>query len=299
MINNLKNLLKLVRWFHELLAIFPFVTLYFIIEYYIQKTGLSCNLSGINFSLLCICVQLLIAAGCILNDIMDRDIDKINKPHTHIIGRVISLVNAKRLFVATTLLIIFLSAYISFYVFKEWAFISAAVYVLSILYDVYFKKSPLLGNILIAILASFIPLVLFFFARDCINNLNNEKLNILIYIYAIFPFLIIVPRELSLDISDMEGDKALGCKTLPILIGVKKAKLVVAAFILLIILLSMFLLFKYTYLVLTCLFMDVLLIYYLFLLQRAEQRIEYIRAGRFLWFIMIIGHIGFAISTIY
>jgi 4-hydroxybenzoate polyprenyltransferase len=298
-LDNVKNFFKLVRWFHELLAIFPFVTLYFIIEYYIQKTGLTCNLSGVNFILLCICVQLLIAAGCILNDIMDREIDKINKPNTHIIGRAISLINAKRLFVVTTLLIIFLSVYISFYVFKEWAFISTAVYLLSVLYDVYLKKSPLLGNILIAFLASFIPLVLFFFAKDCIYILHNEKLNILIYIYAIFPFLIIVPRELSLDISDIEGDKALGCKTLPILIGVKKAKLAVAALIVLIIISSMLLMYKYTYLLPTCLFIDVLLFFYLFQLKKAEQRIEYIRAGRFLWFIMIIGHIGFAIFTVY
>lgn len=297
-LERFKNFLKLVRWFHELLAILPFVSLYLIINYYANERGVFCNLSVINFLILCICVQLLIAAGCILNDIMDRNIDKINKPKTHIIGRVISLSNAKMLFILTSILIAIFSVYISLYMFKEWALISTGVYLLSILYDVYLKKSPLFGNILIACLASFIPLVLFFFAKDCIAALHNEKINVLIYLYAIFPFLVIVPRELSLDISDMEGDTACGCKTLPILIGVKKSKIVVIFFIFLIIILSFFIVFKYNYLILPFSIVDILLIYYIYKLIKTDTRINYIKIGRLLWFTMIVGLIGFAIATV-
>jgi len=298
-LERLKYFFKLVRWFHELLAILPFVGLYFIIDYYAQKSGQICSFSGFNFFILCVCVQLLIAAGCILNDIMDRNIDKINKPKTHIIGRSISLANAKKIFLATTVLIIIFSIYISCYMFKEWAYISSCVYILSILYDFYLKKMPLLGNILIACLASFIPLVLFFFAKDCIESLHNEKIIMLIYLYCFFPFMIIIPRELSLDISDMEGDIANGCKTLPILIGVRKSKFVVISFILLTIISSFILTYKYTYLLSTFLILDILLVFYLYKLKKSEKRIDYIRAGRFLWFIMIIGLIGFTLTTVY
>lgn len=297
-LNNLINFLRLIRWFHELLAILPFVMLYAVINYYAQKNGLYCNLSGTDFFLLCLCVQLLIASGCIFNDIMDSGIDKINKPDTHIIGRTISLKSAKKLFIATTILIIIFSFYISYYLFKEWAFISAGVYLLSILYSLYLKRSPLFGNIAIACLASFVPLVILFFAKDCIEVLHNEKITVLIYLYSLFPFLIIIPRELSLDISDMEGDKAGGCKTLPILIGVKKAKLIVVAFILLVIVSSVFLMYRYAYLLFIFSFVDLLLIYYLYKFDKSENRIDYIRAGRLLWFIMIIGLIGFTVSTI-
>lgn len=296
---HLKNFFQLIRWFHELLAILPFLSLYLIIDHYVRQSGLPCQLSSFHFFLLCTCVLLLIASGCILNDIMDRDIDKINKPHTHTIGRTVSLKTAIILFASITGLIIALSVYISLYVFKEWAMISAAVYLVSVLYDVYLKRSPLLGNIAIACLASFIPLVIFLFAGECIAALHNERLAVLIYLYALFPFLIIVARELSLDISDMEGDKALGCRTLPIVIGVKRSRVVVLLFLFLVVLLSFFVMCRYAYLSAAFCVVDVLLAVYVYAFQKTHTRIEYIRIGRFLWFIMILGLVGFALSTLY
>lgn len=256
-------------------------------------------MSGSNFFVLCVCVQLLIAAGCIQNDIRDADIDKVNKPKTHIIGRTISMPQAKLLFAFATMLIILLSFYISYYMFKEWAPISAGVYLLSILYNVYLKRSPLFGNILMAALAAGIPLVIFLFAKECIYVLNNEKIRVLIWLYALFPFLIIIPRELSLDISDIEGDRAGGCYTLPIVIGEKKSKTVVVVVLLFVILASLLVMYKYPYLKATFAVVDLLILYYLYKFRKTEKRIDYIRIGRFLWFIMIIGLIGFAIASIY
>lgn len=290
---------KLVRWFHELAVVLPFLGLYLIIDYYSRQNNLGCKLSGFNFVLLCFCVQTLIAAGCVLNDIVDRNIDKINKPKTHIVDNSFSLKSAKIIFFSLTLIIITISTYISIFMFSEWAYISLSVYILSLLYDFYFKRLPLLGNILMAVLTSFIPLVLFFFAKDCIETLHNEKINILIYLYAALPFLIIIPRELSLDISDMGGDKACGCKTLPIIIGVKKSKIIVVSFLFLIIALSIPVAIKYQYLLFPLAVIDVLLPIYIYKLRLSETRIEYIKIGRFLWFIMIVGLVGFTLATVY
>jgi 4-hydroxybenzoate polyprenyltransferase len=297
-LTKIKAFFKLVRWFHEVVVILPFIGLYFIIDYYSRKSNNDCYLSGFNVALLCFCVQMLIAAGCVLNDIVDRDIDKINKPKTKIVDNTISLKNARIIFALLSLIIAALSVYISIYMFFEWAYISLSVYLLSLLYDFYFKRTPLLGNILMALLTSFIPLLLFFFAKDCIRTLHNEKINVLIYLYAALPFLIIIPRELSLDISDIEGDRACGCKTLPIIIGVKKSKLIVVAFLLLIILLSIPVSFKYQYLAFSMAIIDIFLLIYIYKLRTAKTRIEYIKIGRFLWFIMILGLIAFTISTI-
>ncbi len=298
MVEKVKAFFKLVRWFHEVVVILPFLGLYFIIDYYSRQSNVSCTLSGFNFTILCLCVQTLIAAGCVLNDIVDRNIDKINKPKTHIVDNTISLKNARIIFALLTLIIIALSTYISIYMFPEWTYISLSVYVISLLYDFYFKRSPLLGNILMALLTSFIPLVLFFFAKDCIGTLHNEKINVLIYLYAALPFLIIIPRELSLDISDIEGDKACGCKTLPIIIGVKKSKLIVAAFLLLIMIISIPVSYKYQYLTFSMVVVDILLLAYIYKLRTTETRIDYIKIGRFLWFIMILGLVAFTVSTI-
>lgn len=289
---------KLVRWFHEVVVVLPFLGLFLTIEYFSIQSNINCTLSGFNFALLCVCIQSLIAAGCVLNDIVDRKIDKINKPQTHIVDNAISVQGAWIIFAFLTFIIVVLSIYISVFMFSEWAFISISVYVLSLLYDFYFKRTPLMGNVLMALLTSFIPLVLFFFAKDCIQALNNEKIDVLIYLYAALPFLIIIPRELSLDISDMEGDKADGCTTLPILIGVKKSRMVVVAFLLLIIILSIPVAIKYPYLTGSMVVIDILLLFYLYKLQTTAIRIDYIRIGRFLWFIMILGLVSFTLSTI-
>jgi 4-hydroxybenzoate polyprenyltransferase len=297
-IKKIKAFFKLIRWFHELLAIIPFLGLYFVVNYFLARNNCPFRLSGWDFFCICICVQLLVAAGCIMNDIMDREIDKINKPRTHVVGRSISLAAVKKLFLIFTVFIVLLSIYISCFVFWEWAFISSIVYILSVLYNMYFKKSPLLGNILIAFLASFVPLVILFFAHDAILFLNSEKITLLAYLYSGFSFLIIFPRELSLDISDMEGDKACGCRTLPIIIGARRSKFVVIQLIFINVVLSVLLSLSYSYLVPVLIPVNILLVVYIFLLWRCEMRIDYIRAGRFLWFIMISGLIGFTVVTI-
>lgn len=289
----------LVRWFHELVAILPFLALYLIIEYYIQQRGDIESLQPYSFIIVCIAVQLLIAAGCIFNDIMDLGIDKINKRDRHIIGRKISLKNAWRLFAATSVLILAFSVYISIYLFSEWAFIAAGVYLLSLLYSIVLKKSPLMGNIAIAFLAAFIPLVILFFAKDPIALLDDEKINTLIYLYALFPFFITTARELSLDISDMEGDKAGGCKTLPVVIGAQKAKWVVMAMIGTVIAGSFFLMAAHLHLYAAICVVDAGLLYYLRLFRKAHTRLDIIRAGRWLWFVMIAGLAGFALATLY
>ena len=142
MLSNLKEFFKLVRWFHELLAILPFVALYLIINYFIQQSKLSCSLSSINFIIVCFGVQLLLAAGCILNDIMDRDIDAINKPNTHIIGRTISLKSAKLLFIIMTALVIISSIYISVYIYLRNGRLFLSVFMRFQFYMMFIIKGP-------------------------------------------------------------------------------------------------------------------------------------------------------------
>jgi 4-hydroxybenzoate polyprenyltransferase len=298
-LQKLKHFLILIRWFHELLGLFPFVVLYFIIRHNLERNGQVNSLSTTDFFVLCFGVQLLMIAGFILNDIVDRDIDKINKPNTHTVDRIISLRSARMLFIITSLLIVLVSVYISCFVFIEWAFICPIVYFFSIGYDLWFKRMALIGNVIMAALAAFVPLVIMFFAKDCLAALNNEKIYVLIWLYALLPFSIIIPRELSLDISDMEGDKACGCRSLPILIGAKRSKVIVTLFISATIVLTVLVMYKYNYLRITFCSMDAMLLFYIYKLRNTETRIEYIRIGRFLWFAMIVGILGATLATVW
>lgn len=298
MIEKLKAVLKLVRWFHEVVAVLPFAALYFVVSYSAEKSGVRNCMPLSSFVIICICVQLLIAAGCILNDIMDKDIDSVNKPNTRIVERIIPVKHAILLFLMVSAMAFLLSIYITICIFSEWAVISISVYLLSVLYDVYFKRTPLFGNILVGILAAFIPLVIFFFGRDCIAALD-PKLTVLVWLFSLFSFFIIVARELSLDISDMAGDAAVDCKTLPLLIGERKSKIIVNIILLTVIFASIYISCLFPYLIVPFGFTDVLLLYYLLLLRRCADRIDYIRAGRFLWFIMITGLIGFTLVSVF
>lgn len=295
---NVIAFLRLIRWFHVVLAIMPFTGIYFVISYFQIKYKIDCLISLFDFAVICFGVQLLIAIGCVLNDIMDVEIDLHNNKRQRVIGVQFSMRTAKIIFIGLTLLLILLSVYIFFFVFQEWLFICISVYTVSILYDVYFKRMPLIGNIIMALLTAFIPVVIAFFAWDCIELLDNANLEMLIYLYTVFPIFIIVPRELSLDISDIVGDAENGCKTLPIVIGVQNSKWVTVCFLMFIVIASIPISIYYFHLFIWLLLIDILLIVYCFLLFRSKTRIQLIRIGRFLWFIMIFGLIGFTIATL-
>ena len=155
-----------------------------------------------------------------------------------------------------------------------------------------------MGNLLMGLLTAFIPLVLFFFAKESIAEINDQRIVVLIWLYALFPFLIIVPRELSLDISDIEGDRACGCRTLPIVIGVKRSRQLVVLMIIGIILASVPVAYFFRYLLIALSLVDMMLIYYIVRLQKTGTRLEYIKIGRFLWFVMLFGLAAFTLSVL-
>lgn len=70
-LSHLKNFFILIRWFHSLLALLPFVAIYVTVQHY-KLTEQSCNIANAEFVLLCLGVELLMAAGFILNDICDN-----------------------------------------------------------------------------------------------------------------------------------------------------------------------------------------------------------------------------------
>jgi 4-hydroxybenzoate polyprenyltransferase len=82
------------------------------------------------------------------------------------------------------------------------------------------KRTALIGNLLISVLTGlsvYMPVFLFG---------TGQKTLLL---YAFFAFFISLIREIIKDMEDMKGDEEFGCKTLPIIWGIRKTKIVIYA----------------------------------------------------------------------
>jgi 4-hydroxybenzoate polyprenyltransferase len=178
--------------------------------------------------------------------------------------------------------------------YKNWLYIAIIVYFLLVLYSKYLKPIAFLGNILIAFLASALPVVMYNFIVK-FNNNNLESIFFpLIATYSIFTFLIMLVREINLDIEDLEGDKQFGCKTLPILLGFKKTKTIIFSICVIHIIFSIFASCYFKNYYFTYLLIDCILIYYLFRLFRSTLKNEIIYCRNILRYTLLIGLIGFA-----
>ena len=289
--------LKLVRWFHLVVAILPFLVLYTVIQALVTSHEIPVVNPAIDLVMLCLGVQLLIAIGCVHNDLEDAQIDAINKPKTRVIGLEFSKSQALYIAAILTFLLSILSRYIIVEIMFEWLWIVITMFTASFMYNRWFKRLPLIGNVWIAMMSSCIPLVILFFQNHVLESLDFSELYELIFFYAAFPFILIVARELSLDISDIEGDKRLGCQTLPIAIGVKPSRLIVVLLLVSLALLTNIFAALSPFLWRSMLALDCMLLVYIYLFIHAKSRLAYIKAGRWLWMTMIVTLLTVAIST--
>lgn len=160
----------------------------------------------LSFSTVCIA-----AAGYIINDYFDVKIDLINKPERVVIGRYLK----RRVAIGTHQILSVLGCLIGLYLSK-WVFLLDVVSVsLLWFYSARLKREPFIGNVVIALLTAFSLLVLAVYYRQ-----NAD----IILIYALFSFGISLVREVIKDMQDVRGDARFGCRTLPIVWGLRRTK---------------------------------------------------------------------------
>lgn len=155
------------------------------------------------------------AAGNVINDYFDYNIDLINKPNRPIPSGRISL-NAGRNYGYLLFLLGTICGLLISLITSNWIpfLIVLVADVVLYLYAYKLKATPLIGNLTVGFMTGFG----FVFGGFTINNPTI----ILTSIYlGFFAFVMTTARELIKDIEDMEGDKAEGAKTLPILYGEK------------------------------------------------------------------------------
>ncbi len=168
------------------------------------------------------------AAGYIINDYFDLNIDRVNKPGRLVIDKRIR----RRWAIFWHLALSLTGIAISFAVGGKLGSpfigpLNVAAVLLLWFYSTTFKKQALIGNVIISLLTAWVVLVLYAAELPIYVTDQPAEQAVLIrdiFKYAVmyggFAFIISLVREVVKDIEDMQGDAKYGCRTMPIAWGV-------------------------------------------------------------------------------
>ena len=239
------NYIKLVRPINLLFIIFIMILFRyaFVLPSFYKVYDFSSELSTFQFILLLLVTVFTAASGYVINDIYDSDIDLVNKPQKVIIDKTIGVDDAYNFYKILALITILLSVTLTIST-KNYGLATIPILILVALnfYAQIFKKLFLIGNLIIALFSAMVILLPALYESK--TNLDTPKIVIDIksgiltaaICYALFAFFTTFIREIVKDMQDIEGDKQYGCKTVPIILGSTKSKIlisVIAIFLLL------------------------------------------------------------------
>lgn len=223
---------RLIRWPNLLFIVLTQMLFrYFILPFVYERNHPgyeTIKLSQNLFFLLIIASVCIAAAGYIINDYFDVNIDQVNKSSKVIIGTYIKRRYAILFHALLSITGLLLSMYIGYKIqniyIPVFNFISIVVLWF---YSTTFKKKLLIGNILISLLTAWVILVLTvaeYRFRISPQDIVWQRLLKVSFVYAGFAFIISLVREVIKDMEDIEGDLKYKCKTMPIVWGVPVSK---------------------------------------------------------------------------
>jgi 4-hydroxybenzoate polyprenyltransferase len=290
---------RLIRWQNLLfIALTQLLFMYCVIKPIITQTSNKPSLNPLHFSLLVLSSVLIAAAGYVINDYFDLNIDRINKPHKLIVQKIIS----RRYAIAWHFFLSIAGIAIGFYLdftthVTLLGFSNLACACLLFLYSVSLKKKLLAGNILISLLTAWTVLVVtwcearFLFSA----NFSVSKILRITILYAGFAFVTSLVREAIKDMEDVEGDRKYGCKTMPIIWGINASKIYTAVWMIMLVItlliLQVYVLqFRWWFIALYCLlFVFIPLVQVFIKLFKAQTPQDFHRLSSMVKFIMLTG----------
>ena len=264
---------KLIRWPNLIIVA---ATQLMIALFLVQGNSILGLITDIDFLILIMSTVLIAAGGYLINDYYDIKIDYVNKPERVVAGRYIKRRH-----------ILFVHTFISVLGILGGAFVALKIGVVNLfaagllwLYSNQLKRLPFWGNFSIALLTGLSVFVIYMYF---------EQSFILITSYAAFAFFISLIREIIKDLEDVKGDKAFGCRTLPIVIGSRKTKLFIYTISIIFLLVVVYFLktepkFVYVFSVLS-----ITLLFFNYWVYKADKIVDYKRLSSVCKIIMVIG----------
>ena len=270
----------------------------------LQITDFALQLSELEFFMIVMATVFIAAGGYVINDYFDRKTDLINRPGRVIVGRLIKRRYAMAMHLIFSFIGVMLGVLVSF---------STGITVNSIVflgisgmlwfYSTSFKRQLLVGNLVIALLVAFVPLIILLFEFPLLikeyryymlateTNLGFMKAWLLGY--AGFAFLVTLIREIVKDMEDFDGDFVFGRQSIPITLGMPFAKVIVV-FLTLCLIASVYLVYffflrDYITLIYLSTFVVIPLIILIVLLVRANTKALYHKLSLMLKVVMFSG----------
>lgn len=213
---------------------------------------------------------MIAAAGYIINDYYDQKIDMVNRPKKVIVGVELSRRPALLAHGSISILGIILGFWIDPYVGLVHVFSSSLLWY----YSNYLRRLPLIGNVSISLLSGLSIMIVLVFFRSAHQ---------IAFIYALFAFLMVLIREVLKDIEDVKGDEAFGVQTVPVIWGIRGAKVIIYLVVISGSALLLYLLFTYQNIILRYYFLGLtpLFIWFIYMLIHADTRKQFRRLHLF------------------
>lgn len=232
--------IRLIRSVNLLfIAITQLLFQYCIVKPLFEKAQAPLVLSTPIFITLVVASVLIAAAGYIINDYFDLNIDLVNKPDKLVVEKIIKRRWAIIWHLVLSGIGVVLSAYVAWKI-RVWWLIPANIGCVAALwfYSTIFKKKLLSGNVIISLLTAWVILVIGFITHyvvikkpELYATVEASKLMRLTFLYAGFAFIISLIREVVKDMEDINGDARYGCRTMPIVWGINAAKIFTATWL--------------------------------------------------------------------
>ena len=232
----------------------------------------------LNLLMIVLASAATIAGGYIINSFYDSEKDLINKPIKSRLDRLVSQNTKLSFYFVLNFIAAIMASYVSFR-----AVVFFSVYIFCIwFYSHKLKKLPFIGNLTASILtiAPFFAIFMYY-----------KNFETVIFVHAVFLFLMISMRELTKDLENIKGDLALGYKTIPVVYGEKVSKLMLTILSVLALVPTYLLLYTFEigYMYLFFYLSLFMLFLFLILLWKSQTKTHYLILHNMLKFIIVVG----------